>query len=135
MEKPFMFHGDNCMKKVISVCLVLLLGVLTFTSCGSTKDEENATSIVASYSIKNYYNENEDFIVEVQKLGGVYEKLYDTDGIYIKFVNGEKIVDVDGNPVAREDLPTGATLQIFYDGTLAKNNPKTIKAYKIIVLD
>lgn len=125
------------MKKIVSICLIVLIGLFTFTSCGDSKGEENANTIVANYSIRNFDDDatDKEFIVEVQNLGGVYKELYDEDGLYIKFKNGEKIVDVEGNEVQRDELTAGTTLQISYDGKLAKNNPKTIKAYKVTVLD
>ena len=55
--------------------------------------------------------------------------------MYIKFIGGkDKIYDANGNELTREDLTVGATLEISYDGKLAKNNPKTIKAYKVTVI-
>lgn len=125
------------MKRIVSVCLVVLIGLLTLTSCGDSNGEENACTVVANYSIKNFNDDatDKEFIVEVQDLGGVYKDLYDEGGLYIKFKNGEKIVDADGNPVERDELKIGTTLQISYDGKIAKDNPKTIKAYKVTVLD
>lgn len=126
------------MKKAISFMLVLAIGIFTLTSCADNeeKDIENASTIVANYSIKNFEEtETDDFIVEVQNLGGVYEELYDKNGLYITFKGDEKIVDKDGNPVSRDELKIGATLQISYSGELTKKNPKTIRAYKIIVVD
>lgn len=137
MEITEIRQEGNCMKKVISVCLIVLMGLLTLTSCGNSQKEEDACTIVANYSVHNFDDDaaDKEFIVEIQNLGGVYKELYDEDGLYIKFKNGEKIVDTEGNPVDRDDLTIGTTLQISYDGKLAKNNPKTIKAYKVTVLD
>lgn len=125
------------MRRIVSVCLIVLMGLLTLTSCGNSQKEEDACTIVANYSIRNFDDDatDKEFIVEVQNLGGVYKELYDENGLYIKFKNGEKIVDAEGNDVQRSDLKAGTTLQISYDGKLTKNNPKTIKAYKITVLD
>lgn len=125
------------MKKIVSVCLIVLIGMLTLTSCGNSQKEEDACTIVANYSIHNFDDDatDKEFIVEVQDLGGVYKELYDKNGLYIKFKNGEKIVDTEGNDVQRDELKAGTTLQVSYDGKLTKNNPKTIKAYKVIVLD
>lgn len=125
------------MKKIVSFCLVVLIGLFTFTSCGDSKSEEDANTIVANYSIHNFDDDatDKEFIVEVQNLGGVYKELYDEGGLYIKFKNGEKIVDTEGNAVPRDELTAGTTLKISYDGKLAKDKPKTIKAYKVTVLD
>ncbi len=123
------------MKKIISLTLVVLMGLFMLTSCGTTSDDvEKASTIIANYSIKNA-DDNKNFIVEVQDLGGVYKELYDKDGLYVKFVGGkDKIYDADGKELTREDLTTGATLEISYDGKLAKKSPKTIKAYKVTVI-
>lgn len=123
------------MKKIISLTLVVLMGLFMLTSCGTASDDEaNASTIIANYSIKNA-DDDKNFIVEVQDLGGVYKELYDKDGLYIKFVGGkDKIYDADGKELTREDLTTGATLEISYDGKLAKKSPKTIKAYKVTVI-
>lgn len=126
------------MKKVISIMLALALCLFAFASCkgGDEKDAENASTIVGNYSIKNFEDDdNDDFIVEIQDLGGVYSELYDKNGLYIKFKGDEQIVDKEGNPVSRDDLTIGTTLQISYTGELVKKNPKTIKAYKITVVD
>ncbi len=115
--------------------LIVLTGLFLLCSCGtSTVDEENASTIIANYSINNS-DDDKNFIVEVQNLGGVYEELYDKNGLYIKFVGGkDKIFDADGKELARDDLTVGATLEISYDGKLAKDSPKTIKAYKVTVI-
>ena len=122
------------MKKIVSVALVVFMALFLFSSCGgNSSGEENANTIIANYSIKN--GDDKNFIVEVQDLGGVYKELYDKDGLYIKFIGGkDKIYDANGNELTREDLTIGATLEISYDGKLAKNNPKTIKAYKVTVI-
>lgn len=122
------------MKRFVSLTLVVLISLFMLSSCGMTaNDEANASTIIANYSIKN--GDDKNFIVEVQDLGGVYKELYDKDGLYIKFIGGkDKIYDVNGNELTREDLTIGATLEISYDGKLAKNNPKTIKAYKVTVI-
>lgn len=127
-------RGDM-MKKIISILLVAFSVLLLFTSCGTTaEDEKNASTIIANYSIKNAEDEK-NFIVEVQNLGGVYDELYDKDGLYVKFVGGkDKIYDAEGKELSRDDLATGATLEISYDGKLAKKSPKTIKAYKVTVI-
>lgn len=127
-------RGD-IMKKIVSILLIALMGLLLLTSCGATADKEkNASTIIANYSIKNA-DDDKNFIVEVQDLGGVYKDLYDKDGLYVKFVGGkDKIYDADGKELTRDDLVTGATLEISYDGKLAKKSPKTIKAYKVTMI-
>lgn len=118
------------MKKVISAFLAIAM-LFTLAAC-SDKDAtpEDANAIIASYSIKSVDGE---FIVEVQNLGGVYDELYDKSGIYIKFDGGsDKIYDAEGNKISRSDLNYGDSLQIYYSGKLAKKNPKTIEAYKIV---
>ena len=123
------------MKKIVSIALVVFMGLFLFSSCGSNSDgEENANTIIANYSINNT-DDSKDFIVEVQDLGGVYSDLYDKNGLYIKFKGGsDKIFDAYGNELSREDLTIGATLEISYDGKIVKDNPKTIKAYKVTVI-
>lgn len=69
-------RGD-IMKKIVSILLIALMGLLLLTSCGATADKEkNASTIIANYSIKNA-DDDKNFIVEVQDLGGVYKDLYD----------------------------------------------------------
>lgn len=124
------------MKKAISVILIAVMGLLILASCGNGFDgaSEAASTIIANYSIKNS-DDSKDFIVEVQDLGGVYSDLYDKDGLYVKFKGGsDKIYDSDGKEISRDDLKVGATLEISYDGKLAKKSPKTIKAYKVTVI-
>lgn len=122
------------MKRFVSLTLVVLIGLFMLSSCGMTaNDEANASMIIANYSIKN--GDDKNFIVEVQDLGGVYKELYDKDGLYVRFVGGkDKIYDANGKELTRADLAIGATLEISYDGKLAKNSPKTIKAYKVTVI-
>ena len=114
------------MKRVFAVLLAVSM-LFMLCSCKNNAPAEEC-AIVASYSVKST---GKDFVVEVQNLGGVYEELYDRNGLYIKFRDGEKIFDKDGNPISREDLSFGDTLRINYDGKLAKNNPKTIKAISV----
>lgn len=116
------------MKKTAALILALLM-LFTCASCTGNPDEAEA-AIIAFYSIKSAEGE---FIVEVQDLGGVYDELYDEDGIYITFKGSdEKIYDKEGNELTREDLNYGDTLEIHYDGELHRKNPKTIKAYKVV---
>ena len=115
------------MKKTAALVLAVLM-IFICAACGSDKTEEVAT-IQATYSIKSLEGE---FIVEVQDLGGVYSEVYDKNGIYIKFKDGEKIYDKDGKEISREDLFVGDTLEIHYNGKLSKKNPKTITAYKVV---
>ena len=123
------------MKKIVSVALVVFMALFLFSSCGGNlSGEKNASTIIANYSINNS-EDSKDFIVEVQDLGGVYSNLYDKNGLYVKFKGGsDRIYDADGNELSREDLVIGATLEISYDGKIVKDNPKTIKAYKVTVI-
>ena len=123
------------MKKIVSIALVVSMALFLFSSCvGNSSGEENANTIIANYSINNS-EDSKDFIVEVQDLGGVYSDLYDKNGLYVKFKGGsDKIYDADGNELSREDLAVGTTLEISYDGKIVKDNPKTIKAYKVTVI-
>jgi len=123
------------MKKIVSVALVVFMGLFLLSACSSSsEDKKNANTIIANYSINNT-EDSKDFIVEVQDLGGVYSDLYDKNGLYVKFKGGsDKIYDADGNELSREDLTIGATLEISYDGKIVKDNPKTIKAYKVTVI-
>lgn len=115
------------MKRIIAFVSAFIL-LLCLASCGGQKDDGETHQFIASYSVKSA---DGDFIVEVQNLGGVYEELYDEDGLYIKKANGFKMTDKDGNEITEEDLHYGSTLMITYDGTLSKNNPKTVKAFEI----
>lgn len=114
------------MKRIFALISAVIM-LFMCASCGSTPDEDAA--IMAFYSVKSYEG---DFIVEVQDLGGVYDDLYDKDGIYITFADGEAIFDKEGNKITQEDLSYGDTLEIHYNGKLYRKNPKTIKAFKIV---
>lgn len=116
------------MKRIIALTASLLM-VLALCSCGKTETPEDYSAIFASYSVKS---ENGKFIVEVQDLGGVYDELYDSDGIVIKFYDKEKLTDRAGNTITPGDINYGDTLEIRYSGKLKKNHPKTIKAYEVI---
>ena len=114
------------MKKVFAVLLAVSM-LLLLCSCGGK--EEPVNEIFATYSVKAT---EEDLIVEVQNLGGVYDSLYDPNGIHIEFKGKEdKIFDKDGNPITRKDLSLGDTLKISYIGNPIKDNPKTLKVVKI----
>ena len=115
------------MKKTAALVLAVLM-LFVCVACSSDDSDEVAT-IQVTYSLKSLEGE---FIVEVQDLGGVYSELYDENGIYIKFKNGEKIYDKDGKEISREDLFVGDTLEIHYNGKLSDKNPKTITAYKVV---
>lgn len=114
------------MKKVSALIFAVLM-LFTCVACAETPTEDAA--IIAFYSVKSAEGE---FIVEVQELGGVYTELYDKEGIYIQFADGEAIFDSEGNKLSQEDLAYGDTLEIHYSGELHRKNPKTIKAYKIV---
>lgn len=118
------------MKKIV-VFLLAVMMVFVCVACGDSSDNgEEAATILAFYSVKSAEGE---FIVEVQNLGGVYSEMYDENGIYIKFKGSEeKIFDSQGNPISREDINYGDTLEIHYSGKLSSKNPKTIKAYKVV---
>ncbi|MBR6531729.1 MAG: hypothetical protein IKT61_04445 [Clostridia bacterium] len=116
------------MKKAFALFLSVLM-LFTLASCGGNTADDDAAAIIAFYSIKSVEGE---FIVEVQDLGGVYNELYDKDGIYIKFTGAEAIYDKDGNKLDRDDLNYGDTLEVHYNGELYRKNPKTIKASKIV---
>lgn len=117
------------MKKATAVFVIFAL-IFSLAAC-SDSSEKGQASIMASYSIKSTAD---DFIVEVQNLGGVYDELYDTEGIYIVFSGEDEIYDADGKKISRSELNIGSTLQIDYSGKLEKKKPKTIQAYKITVI-
>jgi len=116
------------MKKILAVLLTALM-LLTLVSCSGKEDEQY--EIVASYSMGE---SEDDFVVYVQDLGGVYEELYDEKGLYIKMKKDAKIYDSEGNEITKDDLKLGDTLVLNYTGKLIKNNPKTIKVNKITKL-
>lgn len=102
---------------------------MIFVLCSCANEKDGSAEIISFYSVNST---DDDFIVVVQDLGGVYSELYDSEGIHIKFKGGkENIVDEEGNALTAEDLEPGDMLRISYDGTLAKKNPKTIKSVKV----
>lgn len=120
------------MKKIIAAVVSVII-VLGLTACGEKETPEKYAAVVGAYSINST---DKKFILEVQDLGGIYSEVYDKNGVIIEFYGGkDNIYDKDGKRISRSDLTIGSTLEVQYDGTLAKNNPKTIKAYKIIVKD
>lgn len=112
------------MKKILAAFMALAM-LFMLSSCKS-KDEP-LPEIIASFS--RY--ENEEFVVFVQDLGGVYDELYDEDGLYVKLAKDAKIYDADGNEIKAEDLRNGQTIAVTYSGKLVKKHPKTIKVYEI----
>ena len=121
------------MKKVAA----FLLAVMMLIACvGWEKEPENLEEldkIQVSYSVKN--ETSSDFIVDIQEIlvnVEPYKSLYSKDGLYVQMSKNAKIYDVNGNEIEEEDLVRGDTLEIYYDGTIERNNPKTIKAYKIV---
>lgn len=112
------------MKKILAILMSVSM-LLMLSSCGN-KDE--TYEIIASYSVNST---EEDFIVYVQDLGGVYKVLYDENGLHLKLDKDAKIVDAEGNEITQGDLRVGDTLKVSYSGKLIKKNPKTIKVYEI----
>ncbi|MBP9988196.1 MAG: hypothetical protein KBT46_01730 [Ruminococcus sp.] len=121
------------MKKIISAVMVLII-LVGCSACGNkNKNPEKYSSIIATYSVNS---DEKKFIVEVQNLGGVYDQLYDKNGLIIDFYGSDdEVYDKDGNKISRKDLTPGDTLRVQYDGKLSKKNPKTIKAYKVSKVD
>lgn len=120
------------MKKTIALLMSVLL-LFTLVSCSSSKgnseDSNEQYEIMANFS---KIDKKGNIVVAVQNLGGVYEELYDKNGLVLKFINGEdEIYDSDGKKINSSELECGDSLVINYDGKLAKNNPKTIRVYKI----
>ena len=111
------------MKKFISVLIAAAM-LFMLCSCG----QKETVAFVGFYSVDAT---EDDFIVVVQDLGGIYDELYDEKGVHLKLGKNTVICDAEGNEISQSDLEIGATLRITYDGTLAKKNPKTIKAIKI----
>ena len=112
------------MKKILAILMSVSM-LLLLASCGG-KDE--TYEIIASYSVNST---EDDFMVYVQDLGGVYKELYDENGIHVKLDKEAKILDSEGNEISQSDLHIGDTLKISYSGKLVKKNPKTIKVYEI----
>lgn len=121
------------MKKIASFLIAALM-LFACVSCEKEpEDLESLDKIQVTYSIKN--GTSGDFIVEIQEIlshAEPYKSLYSPDGLYIKMSSKAKIYDENGNEIKRKDLVIGDTLEIYYDGTLESNSPKTIKAYKIV---
>lgn len=121
------------MKKIASFLIAALM-LFACVSCEKEpEDLESLDKIQVTYSIKN--GTSGDFIVEIQEIlshAEPYKSLYSPDGLYIKMSNKAKIYDENGNEIKQKDLVIGDTLEIYYDGTLESNSPKTIKAYKIV---
>lgn len=121
------------MKKIASF---LIAAVMLFACVACEKEPEDIESldrIQVSYSVKN--GDSGEFIVEIQEILAEvepYKNLYSPDGLYIKMSKKAKIYDADGNEIEQKSLMPGDTLEIYYDGSLESNSPKTIKAYKIV---
>ena len=81
------------MKKLFAVFCIIVM-VFSLSACGSKKAEnEELNQIFASYSEKLG---SKSCVVMVQKLGGVYDELYDEDGLKVKLDSKAKILDADG---------------------------------------
>lgn len=121
------------MKKIASFLIAALMLFVCVSCEKEPEDLESLDKIQVTYSIKN--GTSGDFIVEIQEIlshAEPYKSLYSPDGLYIKMSNKAKIYDENGNEIKQKDLVIGDTLEIYYDGTLESNSPKTIKAYKIV---
>ena len=120
------------MKKVSALILAVIM-LFGCVACSKEPNIKDLHSVQLAYSVKNV--ESNDFIVEVPSdFSSIepYKTLYSPDGLYIKMSKKAKIYDLDGNEIERKNLIVGDVLEIYYDGTLASNNPKTIIAYKIV---
>ncbi len=121
------------MKKIASFLIAV---VILFACVACEKEPENIEAldrIQVTYSVKN--SDSGEFIVEIQEVFSdiePYKSLYSSEGLYIKMSKDAKIYDADGNEIKQQNLVPGDTLEIYYDGTLESNSPKTIKAYKIV---
>lgn len=121
------------MKKIAAflIAVIMLFGCV---ACQKEPDPDTLNRIQVAYSVKNV--DSGDFIVEIQEIlanAEPYKSLYGTDGtVYIEMSKKAKIYDAKGNEIKKSDLIVGDTLEIYYDGTVEHNNPKTIKAYKIV---
>ncbi|MBP3938102.1 MAG: hypothetical protein IK955_01715 [Clostridia bacterium] len=121
------------MKKIASFLIAAMMLFVCVSCEKEPEDLESLDKIQVTYSIKN--GTSGDFIVEIQEIlshAEPYKSLYSPDGLYIKMSNKAKIYDENGNEIKQKDLVIGDTLEIYYDGTLESNSPKTIKAYKIV---
>ena len=117
------------MKRVLAAFMALSM-LFMLASCGKDSDEP-LPEIVASLT---EFTEDE-CILYVQNLGGVYSELYDEEGLYVKFAKDAKIYDSEGNEITREDLRFGQTVKVKYSGKLIKKHPKTIKVYEFTTVD
>ncbi|MCQ2484559.1 MAG: hypothetical protein MJ168_04395 [Clostridia bacterium] len=115
------------MKKAVSAILVVIAMVFVFTSCGNSKNVQY-DQVVGFYSI---HSTKSDFMVHFDSKVGAYEKLYDENDVHIKLKSGAKILDAQGNEIKVSDINIGDALIISYNGSLSKEKPKTIEAYKI----
>lgn len=115
------------MKRVLAAFMALSM-LFMLASCG--KDDEPLPEIIASLT---EYTEDE-CILYVQDLGGVYSELYDAEGLHVKFAKDAKICDSKGNELTREDMRYGQTVKVKYSGKLIKKHPKTIKVYEIVTI-
>lgn len=116
------------MKKTVSALLAVLALLFLMTSCGSSKDNAERAQVIGFYSVHSTPN---DFMVHFDSKVGAYEELYDENDVHIKLKSGAKILDAQGNEIKASDLKIGDALIITYDGTVAKDNPKTVNAFEI----
>ncbi len=122
------------MKKIIAVVMVLamLFGCVACTS-GKKHATDETYEIMANFS---KLDDRGNIVVMVQDLGGVYEELYSQDGLVLKFIGSDdEIYDDKGNKMDVDKFNCGDSVKITYDGKLAKNNPKTIKVYKVTLIE
>lgn len=115
------------LKKILAVLTALTM-LFMLVSC--TGKDEPLPEIIASF----VHCENDDFVIYVQNLGGVYDELFEESGLHVKLVKDAKIYDAEGNEIKKEDIRNGQTLKVAYSGKLVKKNPKTIKVYEITVI-
>lgn len=116
------------MKRVLAAFMALSM-LFMLSSC---KDKnEPMPEIIASLT---EFTEDE-CILYVQDLGGVYSELYDAEGLHVKFAKDAKIYDSKGNELTREDMRYGQTVRVKYSGKLIKKHPKTIKVYEFTAIN
>lgn len=130
------------MKKAISLFIVAVVFVLSFSGCGSKYVEPTQAEIdakiesgdygvlYAHYSVNNTGEKKSDFYVQFDSSQKDLD-YYDAKGTRIEFYGERKVYDAQGNIIDESKLSYGDALLIVYDHEVYGSEPVTIKAIKV----
>lgn len=117
------------MKRIVAILMTVAI-LFGCVACSSQKNEvpDETCEVMGNFA----RIENNKIVVMFQKLGGVYDELYDKNGTVLKFINGDdEIYDADGKKMDASELLIGDVVKISYDGKAYNGKNKTMKVYSV----